>query len=64
MLSLNATPLIFASPEVLRKESIHSGIWSLGIIGYFLANNRMPFIGGNDKTLAYNIIYRDPPPTD
>ncbi|CAD8097122.1 unnamed protein product [Paramecium sonneborni] len=64
LLSLNATPLIFASPEVLRKESIHSGIWSLGIIGYFLANNRMPFIGGNDKTLAYNIIYRDPPPTD
>ncbi|CAD8091309.1 unnamed protein product [Paramecium primaurelia] len=64
LLSLNATPLNFASPEVLRKESNHSGIWSLGIIGYFLANNRMPFNGDNDKILAYNIIYKDPHPTD
>ncbi|CAK87941.1 unnamed protein product (macronuclear) [Paramecium tetraurelia] len=64
LLSLNATPLNFASPEVLRKESTHSGIWSIGIIGYFLANNRMPFNGDNDKVLAYNIIYKDPQPTD
>lgn len=64
LLNLNATPLLYASPEVLRKEANHSGIWSIGVIGYFLANNRMPFNGDSDKTLAYNIIYKDPQPFD
>ncbi|KAM3136329.1 hypothetical protein pb186bvf_011628 [Paramecium bursaria] len=60
ILSIQQTPIPYASPEVLRKEKEGSDIWSLGIILFYLIKQQMPFSGDSDKKTAYNIIYKQP----
>ncbi|CAK78371.1 unnamed protein product (macronuclear) [Paramecium tetraurelia] len=64
VLNIVNAQLSFASPEVLRKEVESSGIWSAGCIAYYLMKCELPFSGANERSIAYNIIYREPPPSD
>ncbi|CAD8212204.1 unnamed protein product [Paramecium pentaurelia] len=64
VLNIVNAQLSFASPEVLRKEIESSGIWSAGCIAYYLMKLELPFSGVNERSIAYNIIYREPPPSD
>ncbi|CAD8113756.1 unnamed protein product [Paramecium primaurelia] len=64
VLNITNAQLSFASPEVLRKEVESSGIWSAGCVAYYLMKSELPFSGVNERSIAYNIIYREPPPSD
>ena len=54
----------YMSPEQAQGEEVDSrtDIWSLGVVLYELLTGHLPFEGGNDQSVVYSIINKEPKP--